>query len=578
MRIVEIIDMPTAELIDSVAARAVGSLSHRERGGVRGCGLTSACTPPHPNPLPKWGEGAHRVCRTACAPLSPRSHARVRCSFPPPHFHKQRKSRSRSSYRSRPAPPPTAPRGSWRMSSAPASAARSWSRTRPAPAARSACRWSRSPRPTATRWASARAARCCSTRTCRSIPGPTCCAISTPVAKIIDIAIVLVANATSGPKTIQEMIARSKATPGGLTYGSTGANTSQHISIELLKQATGANLVHVPYRGSAPAVVDVLAGQIPLASVDLTSAYPHIQSGRLIALGLADSKRFPVTPEIPTIAEGGVPGFGRASGFIGLFAPAGTPSPVVRKISREGRGHSRNARRAGHRPDPDFRRGLSGRGGLRALSLRRVGQMETSTVIAGFVELEDALRMGYPVGWAKAPCHSAGPINSPSWRRAHAPADNANSAGNAWARHARKRTEFEARSRRRAPFTHPTRCRTETIGTDHDGRDAAARQAAQDRGAVCRRRHARRALGRAGRRRAHPRTPHRDCQDRGAHREPLQRPRQLVTEAADRALPTLRHQALPLSAHAPADHHRQGAALVRRQPCCGPSSRRSMPH
>jgi tripartite-type tricarboxylate transporter receptor subunit TctC len=166
-------------------------------------------------------------------------------------------------------------------------------------------------------------------------PGPDLLRDLTPVAKIIDIAIVLVANATSGPKTIQEMIARSKATPGGLTYGSTGANTSQHISIELLKQATGANLVHVPYRGSAPAVVDVLAGQIPLASVDLTSAYPHIQSGRLIALGLADSKRFPVTPEIPTIAEGGVPGFGRASGFIGLFAPAGTPSPVVRKISRE---------------------------------------------------------------------------------------------------------------------------------------------------------------------------------------------------------------------------------------------------
>jgi tripartite-type tricarboxylate transporter receptor subunit TctC len=166
-------------------------------------------------------------------------------------------------------------------------------------------------------------------------PGPDVLRDLVPVAKIIDIAIVLVANPTTGPKTIQEMIARSKATPGGLTYGSTGANTSQHISIEMLKQVTGANLVHVPYRGSAPAVVDLLAGQIPLASVDLTSAYPHIQSGRLIALGLADSKRFAVTPEIPTIAEGGVPGFGRASGFIGLFAPAGTPAPVVRRISRE---------------------------------------------------------------------------------------------------------------------------------------------------------------------------------------------------------------------------------------------------
>src|SRR4030095_13827980 len=81
----------------------------------------------------------------------------------------------------------------------------------------------------------------------------------------------------------------------------------------------------VPYRGSAPAVVDLIAGQIPLASVDLTSAYPHIQAGRLIALGLIDGKRFAAAPEIPTIAESGVPGFGRASGFIGLFAPAGTP-------------------------------------------------------------------------------------------------------------------------------------------------------------------------------------------------------------------------------------------------------------
>ena len=90
-----------------------------------------------------------------------------------------------------------------------------------------------------------------------------------------------------------------------------------------------------PYRGSAPAVVDLIAGQIPLASVDLTSAYPHIQAGRLIALGLIDGKRFAAAPEIPTIAESGVPGFGRASGFIGLFAPAGTPTPIVKQLSRE---------------------------------------------------------------------------------------------------------------------------------------------------------------------------------------------------------------------------------------------------
>ncbi|MFL6823583.1 MAG: Bug family tripartite tricarboxylate transporter substrate binding protein, partial [Xanthobacteraceae bacterium] len=111
--------------------------------------------------------------------------------------------------------------------------------------------------------------------------------------------------------------------------------TPQHMALALFALEAGVVLNHVPYRGSAPAVVDLIAGQIPLASVDLTSAYPHIQTGRLMALGLIDGKRFAAAPEIPTIAESGVPGFGRASGFIGLFAPAGTPVPIVKQLSRE---------------------------------------------------------------------------------------------------------------------------------------------------------------------------------------------------------------------------------------------------
>jgi len=102
-----------------------------------------------------------------------------------------------------------------------------------------------------------------------------------------------------------------------------------------LKKATGANLVHIPYRGSAPAVVDLIAGQIPLAVVDITSAYPHIIAGRLRALGVGEVKRSAAAPEIPTIAEEGVPGFGRAGGFIGLFAPAGTPPAVVKRLSAD---------------------------------------------------------------------------------------------------------------------------------------------------------------------------------------------------------------------------------------------------
>src|SRR5258707_7572054 len=102
-----------------------------------------------------------------------------------------------------------------------------------------------------------------------------------------------------------------------------------------LRRAPGHRLYRVRYGGSAPGVVVLIAGQIPLASVDLTSAYPHIKAGHVIALGLIDGKRFPVAREIQPIAESGVQGFGRASGFIGLFAPAGTPAPVIKKLSRE---------------------------------------------------------------------------------------------------------------------------------------------------------------------------------------------------------------------------------------------------
>jgi tripartite-type tricarboxylate transporter receptor subunit TctC len=156
-----------------------------------------------------------------------------------------------------------------------------------------------------------------------------------PIARLIEIPIVLVSNPTTGPKSVTELIARAKTNPGGVSYGSTGVNSGQHLAIEMLKQATGANLVHVPYRGSAPAVTDVLGGQISVASVDLTSAYPHIQAGTLIALGLVDEKRSALVPQVPTIAEQGVPGFGRPPGFIGLFAPAGTPAASIKKLTNE---------------------------------------------------------------------------------------------------------------------------------------------------------------------------------------------------------------------------------------------------
>ena len=157
----------------------------------------------------------------------------------------------------------------------------------------------------------------------------------TPIAKLIDVPLVIVANPAVGPKSIKEMIERSKTTPGGITFGSTGTNSGQHLTMELLKKVTGANLVHVAYRGSAPAVTDLVGGQIPLAVVDLTSAHPHIKAGTLIALGVPHERRTAMAPEIPTVAEAGVAGFGRIGGFIGMFAPAGTPAPVVKRVSQE---------------------------------------------------------------------------------------------------------------------------------------------------------------------------------------------------------------------------------------------------
>jgi tripartite-type tricarboxylate transporter receptor subunit TctC len=156
-----------------------------------------------------------------------------------------------------------------------------------------------------------------------------------PVAKLMELPIIVVANPAAGPKSVRELIERSKATPGGLSYGSTGVNSLQHLGMELLKKQTGANLVHVPYRGSTPAVTDVLGGQTLVASVDLTSALPHIQAGKLTALGMTTARRSAIAPDIPTIAEGGVPGFGISAGFLGLFAPAGTPAAVVKQLTRE---------------------------------------------------------------------------------------------------------------------------------------------------------------------------------------------------------------------------------------------------
>lgn len=154
----------------------------------------------------------------------------------------------------------------------------------------------------------------------------------TPIAKLVDIPLVLCASASSGLRTIKDVIAKSKEGSQGLSVGSTGVNSSQHLAIEVLKQMTGANLTHVPYRGSAPAMTDVLGGQLPLASVDLTSVVEQIKAGTIVPIGVTSATRYSIAPDIPTFAEQGLAGFD-VPAWLGMFGPMGLPAEIVDRFA-----------------------------------------------------------------------------------------------------------------------------------------------------------------------------------------------------------------------------------------------------
>ncbi|MGE4167476.1 MAG: Bug family tripartite tricarboxylate transporter substrate binding protein [Xanthobacteraceae bacterium] len=152
-----------------------------------------------------------------------------------------------------------------------------------------------------------------------------------PVARLVNVPLVMVAHPTVGPTSLSDIIAKAKATPAGLTYGSTGTNSGMHLAVEFLAFKTGAKLVHVPYRGSAPAVNDAVAGQVPFVAVDLTVAAPLVRAGKLRGLAIITPQRASALPELPTMSELGYPGFETAP-FLGMFAPAGTPEAVRTKL------------------------------------------------------------------------------------------------------------------------------------------------------------------------------------------------------------------------------------------------------
>ena len=155
----------------------------------------------------------------------------------------------------------------------------------------------------------------------------------TPVSMVFTSANVLVVNASSPVKSVKDLIALAKAKPGRLFYGSAGNGSTTHLSGEMFRQLSGAPVAHVPYRGSAPAVVDLLGGQVDFLFVD-TAVLPHVASGRLRALAVTGRKRLGVVPNLPTMEEEGVKGF-YVDSWYSLAAPAGTPADVIERLNQE---------------------------------------------------------------------------------------------------------------------------------------------------------------------------------------------------------------------------------------------------
>jgi len=147
-----------------------------------------------------------------------------------------------------------------------------------------------------------------------------------------DAPFLLCVNRDVPANNLKELAAYAKANPGKLSHGSSGNGSSAHLGFEALKAALGVNVVHIPYKGLPPAMLDTIGGQIAMTMDSIPSASPHIKSGRVRCIATGGRQRSPVLPAIPTIAESGVPGFAIGSWY-GLFAPKGTPAPVLQKLA-----------------------------------------------------------------------------------------------------------------------------------------------------------------------------------------------------------------------------------------------------
>ncbi len=145
---------------------------------------------------------------------------------------------------------------------------------------------------------------------------------------------VLLAHPALPANNAKELVALALARPGQLNYASSGNGGSPHLAMELFKMTTGTNIVHVPYKGGAPAISDLLGGQVQMMFSTVVQGLPHVKAGKLKILAVGDPKRIAALPDVPTIAESGAPGFDISTWF-GVLAPGATPRPLITRLNKE---------------------------------------------------------------------------------------------------------------------------------------------------------------------------------------------------------------------------------------------------
>jgi tripartite-type tricarboxylate transporter receptor subunit TctC len=155
-----------------------------------------------------------------------------------------------------------------------------------------------------------------------------------PITLIARVPNMLVVNPEVPARNVPELVALMKASPGKYSFASSGNGTSQHLSGELFKRMAGVDMQHIPYKGSPPALQDVVGGQVTMTFDNITTAWPLAKSDKLRALAVTTAKRSPIAPDVPTLAEAGLPGYEIGS-WQGVFAPAGTPPEIVRRLNAE---------------------------------------------------------------------------------------------------------------------------------------------------------------------------------------------------------------------------------------------------